>query len=287
MSTNSPFISLLSDYGFKVAFADETNTLFLRRALQALIQSANPIEEVRFLRHEFTGLTQQSRGGFFDLACTDEKDRTFIVEMQLGHYKHFIQRSKFYAFQQLNTLVSKGRYRFEDLTPIYCIGFLAKGIFPQSNEYYHFGRLKNQKGEEMDNQTTHIIVEINKFKKDVQDIHSDLDKLIYTMKNLSKIKGLDELPEFLTEDWIEQALNKVDISQMSPEQRMHYEMMLARNGSILQMRDEEMKAAKKETAERVAKEKDLEAAKKMKQLGVELSIIAATTGLSIEAIKQL
>jgi len=189
MENEKKFISLLSDYGFKVAFADESNTLFLRRALQALIQSEIPIKKVQFLRNEFVGITEDSRGGVFDLVCEDEKQRTFIVEMQLGYYKHFIQRAKFYAFQRFNTLVEKGKYQFDNLTPIYCIGFLAKGIFPKSGEYYHFGRLMNQKGEELDQQITHIIVEINKFEKKENDIQSDLDKLIYIMKNLENIKG--------------------------------------------------------------------------------------------------
>ena len=130
MENEKKFISLLSDYGFKVAFADESNTLFLRKALQALIKSKTPIKKVQFLRNEFVGITEESRGGVFDLVCEDEKQRTFIVEMQLGYYKHFIQRAKFYAFQKFNTLVEKGEYKFDNLTPIYCIGFLAKGIFP-------------------------------------------------------------------------------------------------------------------------------------------------------------
>jgi len=143
MENDKKFISLLSDYGFKIAFADESNTLFLRKALQALIQSATPIKKIQFLRNEFVGITEESRGGVFDLICEDEKERTFIVEMQLGYYKEFIQRAKFYAFQKFNTLVEKGEYKFDNLTPIYCIGFLAKGIFPESKEYYHFARLRN------------------------------------------------------------------------------------------------------------------------------------------------
>jgi len=215
MENEKKFISLLSDYGFKIAFADESNTLFLRRALQALIQSETPIKKVQFLRNEFVGITEESRGGVFDLICEDEKQRTFIVEMQLGYYKHFIQRAKFYAFQKFNTLVEKGEYRFDNLTPIYCIGFLAKGIFPKSKEYYHFARLANQKGEELDDQITHIIVEINKFDKKESQIQSDLDKLIFIMKNLENIKGADQLPKFLTEDWIKQAMDKLDKSQMN------------------------------------------------------------------------
>ncbi len=284
MENEKKFISLLSDYGFKIAFADESNTLFLRRALQALIQSETPIKKVQFLRNEFVGITEESRGGVFDLVCEDEKQRTFIVEMQLGYYKHFIQRAKFYAFQKFNTLVEKGEYRFDNLTPIYCIGFLAKGIFPKSKEYYHFARLANQKGEELDDQITHIIVEINKFDKKEPQIQSNLDKLIFIMKNLENIEGVDELPKFLTEDWIKQAMDKLDKSQMTSDQRMKYEMMMAKNATIIEMLKEE---ERQQIAKEAAKEKAIETAKNFKELGVDFKIIAKATGLTIEAIENL
>jgi len=292
MKNEKKFISLLSDYGFKVAFADESNTLFLRRALQALIKSETPIKKVQFLRNEFVGITEDSRGGIFDLVCEDEKQRTFIVEMQLGYYKHFIQRAKFYAFQRFNTLVEKGKYQFDNLTPIYCIGFLAKGIFPKSSEYYHFGRLINQKGEELDQQITHIIVEINKFEKKENDIQSDLDKLIYIMKNLENIKGVDQLPKFLTEDWIEQAMKKLDKSQMTPDQRMHYEMMMAKNATIIEMLKEEerqkvAKEAAAKAATKAAKETAKATAKNLKEMGVKFEIISKSTGLTKEEIESL
>ena len=34
------------------------------------------------------------------------------------------------------------------------------------------------------------------------------------MKNLETIEGADQLPKFLTEDWIEQAIAKLDKSKM-------------------------------------------------------------------------
>jgi len=280
MENERKFISLLSDYGFKVAFADESNTLFLRKALQALIKSETPIKKVQFLRNEFVGITQESRGGLFDLVCEDEEQRTFIVEMQLGYYKYFIQRAKFYAFQKFNTLVEKGEYKFDNLTPIYCIGFLANEIFPKSKEYYHFARLTNQKGEELDDQITHIIVEINKFDKKDSQIQSDLDKLIFIMKNLENIKGADQLPKFLTEDWIKQAMDKLDKSQMTPDQRMNYEMMMAKNATIIEM-------LKEEERQEIAKETAKETAKEMKFDGVPIEKIMKYTNLSKEEIKNL
>ena len=67
MKEQKRFISWLSDYGFKVTFADESDTLFLRKALQALIQSEHAITAVEFSRNEFLGITQEARGGVFDL----------------------------------------------------------------------------------------------------------------------------------------------------------------------------------------------------------------------------
>lgn len=52
-SDESIFIPIISDYGFKATFGNETNTLFLRRALQALIKSEVPIKEVKFDKNTF------------------------------------------------------------------------------------------------------------------------------------------------------------------------------------------------------------------------------------------
>ncbi|HEX8426844.1 hypothetical protein [Hymenobacter sp.] len=54
------FIPLISGYGFKVTFGNEANSLFLRRALQALIQSDTAIEQVTFLPNELSRLTKDS-----------------------------------------------------------------------------------------------------------------------------------------------------------------------------------------------------------------------------------
>ncbi len=283
MTENSKYISILSDYGFKLTFADESDTVFLRRALQALIQSEVPIIKVQFLSNEFIGLTENARGGLYDLICEDEKGNSFIVEMQLGVYKNYIQRAKFYAFQRFNTLVAKGKYRFKNLTKIYCIGILAKGIFSNSKQYYHFGTLKNQIGEELDNQIAHVIVEIDKFKKAAIEIHTDLDKLIYLMKNQEIINKIGELPEFLSEDWIEKAMKKLDKSLMTPDQRMHFEMLLAKNATIMAMEEDKRQ---KEIEESRMKEKK-EIALQMKKEGEPMIKIQRYTGLSTDEIEAL
>ena len=99
MKYGNRFISLLSDYGFKAVFADQTDTRFLKKAIQALIQSENTIERLEFARNEFIGDTVDSRNGLYDLFCIDEKGNSYIVEMQLAYHRYHIHRAKYYASQ--------------------------------------------------------------------------------------------------------------------------------------------------------------------------------------------
>ena len=64
-SDDQIFIPLISDYGFKATFGNESSTLFLRKSLQALIKSNVPIREVRFDKNTFEGTTQDGRSGIF------------------------------------------------------------------------------------------------------------------------------------------------------------------------------------------------------------------------------
>lgn len=246
---NERFISILSDYGFKVTFGNESDTRFLRRALQALIQSPVAIREIQFIQNEIQGLTRDSRSGIYDLFCTDERGNNFIVEMQLGKYPEFIQRMKFYALYRLNTLILKGKYKFKGLPKMYCIGILAVSIFPHIADYHNVATLKNAEGELIDDQMMFITVELDKFKKTLPEIQTDLDKLIYTMKTIETITEPTQFPPFWTEEWLETAIKELDIRALTPENRLAYEMTLSANALAIeneQKKIEEVKNQEKE-----------------------------------------
>ncbi len=115
----------------------------------------------------------------------------------------------------------------------------------------------------------------------------------------------------MSEDWIERAVEILDVSKMTPEQVMFFEMTKAKHGSMMRMIREERKVMREEVKAEVKEEVKQEVkeevkqevkeevkeevrtelievtAKKLKQKGVDLTIIAAATGLSIEVIKSL
>ena len=223
------FIPLISDYGFKATFGNESDSLFLRKALQALIVSDQPITSVTFLPNELSRLTFDGRSGIYDLACQDEAGNFFIVEMQLGEYPEFIQRMKFYSLYRFNTLVKEGEYKFDQLPRIYCIGILANTIFPQIQAYHNMAVLRNQNNELIDDQTVFITVELAKFTKEQPAVVSDLDKLLYTMKTLHTVTEPTQWPQFWTEEWLKRAIDELDTRAMGPEERLQYEMTLSAN----------------------------------------------------------
>ena len=200
--------------------------------------------------------------------------------------------------------------------PIYSIGILAKGIYPNSELYYHYGTLRNQAWELLDNQIVYIIIiEIDKFNKQESELESDLDKLIFLMKHLHKVESKDQLPPFLDEEWLESALEKLDKMQMGSEQRMLYEMAISRKVAIAERLRREREEAIKEGVEKAveeavekAVEKAVEeatekatkkatenttrqiteiTARKMKSRGMKIDLIAEITGLSPAEIKNL
>lgn len=221
------YIPFTSDYGFKVTFGNAHNLDFLKRALQALIQSEVPIRQIWFDKISIEGQTNESRGGLLDIYCRDDSGNYFIVEMQLGYFKHMIQRLKFYGYHKMDTEVRKGDFKFDKLPKIYCVGILGYNLL-DGERYRTVVCLKDEDNRIIDEQMVFVIVELEKFDKIPENCTTDLDKLIYTMKEAHKIASSLEQPAFMQEDWIVAALHELDTRALSPERRASLSIFLAK-----------------------------------------------------------
>lgn len=236
------FIPIISDYGFKATFGNEANTLFLRKALQALIKSEVPIKEVKFDKNTFEGITQDGRSGIFDLACTDENDNHFIVEMQYGDAPYFVQRMKFYALHKFNAMVKRGKFDYGTLTQIYCVAILASNILPY-DDFHTLANLRNEKAELFDDQMTFVTVELDKFTLQESDCQTDLQKLIYTMKTIHTVTQPTQFPKFWDEEWLKVAIDELDSRKMTPDEKASLEILIARNAESVKAESRKIKEA--------------------------------------------
>ena len=87
--SESRYINILTDYGFKRVFGDEE---VMRAFLTDLLQPKSPISKITFLDKELDGLSQYERGVVYDLFCTMESGDEFVVEMQNCSQPHFADR---------------------------------------------------------------------------------------------------------------------------------------------------------------------------------------------------
>ena len=272
------YIPIISDYGFKATFGNEADSLFLRTALQALIKSATPIREVKFDKNAFEGLTIDSRSGVFDLSCTDENGSQFIVEMQLGDAPHFVQRMKFYALHKFNTVVEKGEFDYSKLPKIYAVAILEKNILPTAH-FHTVANLRSEQGEIIDNQMTFVVVELAKFSKQVAEIETDLDKLVYTMKTLHTAQPT-QYPDFWNEEWLKRAIDELDTRKMTAEERAYFARVTAANA-------EAVKAEQKRIDEVKTQEKENFVVSLLQQTDFDEVKISSIASVSVEFVKNI
>lgn len=270
----SIYIPIISDYGFKATFGNETDSLFLRTALQALINSDTEIQEVRFDKNAFEALTADSRSGVFDLSCTDENGTQFIVEMQLGYTPYFIQRMKFYALHKFNTLVERGEFDYAGLPKLYVIAILEKNILP-TGHFHTIANLRSQKGDIIDSQMTFITVELAKFTKSVDQIETNLDKLIFTMRTLHTTQPT-QYPAFWNEEWLKRAIDELNTRKMTPEERASFARVIAINAEVVN--------AEKKKIEEAREEAKLQVVKNALSKGLDINLVAEIAGVSIDFV---
>jgi len=287
---------MLSDYGFKITFGNESDTTFLKQAIPALINSDIPLRKLRFDTGEAKGYTKESRGGISDIACTDKAGNSYIVEMQMTNVKKFIKRGHFYALQKYGTMVKKGDYTFKGLKKVYIISILNGIAYPKFDDYYHIGHIRNEKGELLYDGITHIIVELGKWKKQAKDIHSDLDKLIYVMKTTHELTVTERFtpPPFWDEKWLKSAIKELDLANMSPQERAFAERQIIKAMHELTYQKESERnqqqniQLKQENAELKQKAKQIEQEKGQTLQALTSAIKALLSqGLLPEAIAQM
>jgi predicted transposase/invertase (TIGR01784 family) len=126
-------------------------------------------------------------------------------------------------------------------------------------------------------------VELKKFKKELKDVKTTLDRWATFLNNAYQYEK-DKIPAELAEDKeIKKAIEKLDVMYLNNKEREFYE------AEQKKMRDtaEALRTAEEKGKENGAKDKAIEMARNLKENGVDISLIAGASGLSKEEIEKL
>jgi predicted transposase/invertase (TIGR01784 family) len=283
-----------NDVAFRKIFGDEHKKEILISFLNAVLdfKDENLIVDIKILNPHQVPRIEALKETILDIRATNQKNETFIVEMQKKDLNDFAKRSLYYTSKAYVEQLGKAK-NYSVLQKIYFIGILNFNIFENDN-YISRHLILNQatlKQELKDFEFSFI--ELSKFKKSLKDLNSTLDKWLFFIKNakdlefipveLENIQELKEAFEVATQyGWNEE------------EMKIYDDIALKEFDDMNAIRTAESKGEKKGIEKGIKKgikkgekQAKMEIAKKSLLKGLDIETIVDLTGLTIEEIKNI
>ena len=131
-----------------------------------------------------------------------------------------------------------------------------------------------------------------RFKKSESELVTHFDKWLYVLKHLHK---LQDIPQKLREKIFKKLFKQAEIANLNPEEMRTYEESLKiywDNYSVIETakhegREQGRQEGREEGLQQGRQEERIELARRFKQKGVDVRVIAETTGLTKEQIENL
>ena len=283
MTINHKHLDLLNDFSFKYLFGREANKDILIAFLNALFEGEKVITDLKYSPTEHSGTEKQEKKIIFDLLCTGEDDEQFIIEMQRTDEKHFRDRTIYYMSRLISQQIAKGKTNWEKpLKEIYLIAILEFGLKDsEAGSYLQDIKLMNTNTFKVFyNRIGYKYLELTNFDKSETELITNLDKWVYLLKNMHL---LAKLPEFLNEGIFQKVFNVTEMSKLTKEERMRYEMDLRAKSSY----EGGIAYSIEKAVEKAENKKAIDIAIKLKTTNLPFSQISEATGLPIEEIEKL
>ncbi len=303
MTVETPeiYVNPYTDFGFKYLFGTELNKDLLISFLNALLPEEQNITELTYLSTEQFGPTARERKQVFDVYCRNQRGERFIVEMQNMTQEFFKDRSVFYATTPIRQQACRGDWDFH-LNGVYTIAILNFCFDNKDDSYFHHEvkLMDTHTKEVFYDKLTFIYLEMPKFRKTENELHSMFDKWLFVLKNLARLL---ERPAALQERIFTRLFEQARIANFSEQKREEYDesrkvyldnyntmkfaIKEAREEGIRQGQKQGRKEGIKEGIEQGEKAKSIEIARNLKASGLPLEMIAKATGLTISEIDEL
>lgn len=316
------YASTMRDTGFKIVYSNEHNMLLLINA----ILGEGFATEVEFINKEMLSEQMTGKRSYLDMRCRTSKGEDIVVEVQVEKQKHFTERMAFYSSyiiqDQFNKFKmkkrmeeqnlqrnSRGKYTEEgkgnvlfdpaaddkyvggfayEMKPTYLISILGftperieeRGIALNEDIVRYFD-IRDRKSSELYTDCIHFVtIEVEKFSKSVGELNSLQDKILYSFKYMATE---NEMPDIFKGTDMEKIYEKAQIASFTDKEYNEY---------VSEIMNEEDNRNRLATAYNDGKadgraEGLVEAAKGMLKQGIDVNLIAKSTGLSQEKILAL
>lgn len=268
-----------NDLAFKKIFSSSKHKNILISFLNATLDFKDNlvIVDVELANPYQIPKIQELKETILDIKATNKNGDTFIVEMQRKDLGDFTKRSLYYTSKAYISQLPKGQ-DYTQLKKVYFIGILNFNIFENQN-YISRHLIINQETNTQDiDDFEFCFIELPKFNKNLNQLHTILDKWIYFIKNAQDLTLIPK--EYETIDAFKEAFSIATQTAWNKRELEVYEYI-----SLKEFDDfNALKTAKNKGHQEGLKEgernKQREIAKNLFLANVPLEIIQKTTGLS-------
>src|ERR1700722_19045095 len=216
------FLDPKNDFAFKRIFGTERNKDILVHFLNDMLEfsEGEKIKDVSFLKLNQDPEIAYKKQSIVDVLCTDEKERKYIIEMQVARTAGFEKRAQYYAAKAYVGQINQGE-AYPNLKEIIFIAITDFVMFPDKKEYKSDHVILDKKSFDHNlKDFSFCFLELPKFTKTIDELTTHVEKWAYFFKHavetspedLEKITASDlvisqaykELNQFF---WSEDELN--------------------------------------------------------------------------------
>ena len=204
----------------------------------------------------------------YDFMCRDEDGAIYIVEMQ-----RYASR----AYDRQNRMGED-----YDVPPVYLIGLMGTEILHQDPGLWNdrfiseYTFREKKSGEVLDETIIIIFAELARFSKPCEECVSDIDKMLYLLKNMGNLKNRPEWPH---REVYAKIFDACEIARFDEDKRIKYEQDMYDQRRL----NGEFAAARRQGVEEGIKTTAI----KMLELSMPVEVIASVTGMTQDQIKAL
>ena len=217
------YVDILSNGGFKALFGDRKNKDVVMSILNALLPSHRQIEDILYTPTEYQGQTEDNKEYRYDFMCRDHNGVSFIVETQRYHEDNWFRRCVSYASRiyDLQNPVG-GDY---SAPPVYLIGLMGVGVAHPDmslwrDRYISEYTFREKETHDLLDETIIIIfAELARFDKRLDECESDLDRMLFILKNSGNLKNRSG---WLRNEIYTRILEACEIAKFDKEKRIQY-----------------------------------------------------------------
>jgi len=279
-----------NDLAFKKIFGNSKYKNILISFLNSVLdfRDGKEIVEVELANPYQVPKIPELKETILDIQAKNKNGEKFIVEMQRKDLGNFTKRSLYYTSKAYVEQLPKGN-DYTSLKKVYFIGIVNFDIFNSKN-FISRHLIINQETNTQDlDDFEFTFIELPKFKKELNELDSILDKWIYFIKNAGDLTLIPQ--EYENKEEFLDAFEVAKQTSWNSEELKIYEYMgLKEFDEINALRTAEKKGylkGEQKGIEKGIEQRNIEIAKNSISQGLDNATISLVTGLDVDMIESL